>query len=297
MKKLISLVLLILILSSCQTAEQSISMIVPSGSPELAQLYMQNTRLYVVDIVQGADPLVAAFASGSHDVIFAPTNLGAKMYGAEPNYVLLGVVVWGNLYLVSQSDLSDLENKEITVFGQNQTSDIILRHVFLEQNINAQFSYVDSVATATSLFLADPSRIILTAEPSFSKIQSLVTNLRWISLQEAYGDIHGTASYPQAGVFVKRDLDENTRIQIEDDLKESVERVTEQPGLAAILSTQLNSTMESSILETAIPNSNLMYQSASLAKDAIILYFEMMMEFNSLLIGQMPPDDFYGGQS
>lgn len=297
MKKLICAVLLILILSACQTSEQIITMIVPAGSPELAQLYMQNQNRYHVDIVQGADPLVAAFASGSHDVIFAPTNLGAKMYNADPSYVLLGVVVWGNLYLVSESDLTNLENKEIIVFGQNQTSDIILRHVLLEQNITAQFTYVDSVATATSLFLADPSKIVLTAEPSFSKIQSLTDHLRWISLQEVYGNLHGTDSYPQAGVFVKRELDQHSRVQIEDDLKESVERVTEQPGLAVILATQLESTMDVSILENAIYNSNLMYQSANLAKDEIVLYFEMIMDFNSNLIGSMPPDDFYGGSS
>lgn len=297
MKKLISIVLLIMILSSCESSEQNITMIVPSGSPELAQLYMQHHERYDVDIVQGADPLVAAFGSGSHDVIFAPTNLGAKMYGSNQSYVLLGIVVWGNLYLVSTSDLTNLNHKEITVFGQNQTSDIILRHILLEQNISSTLTYVDSVATATSLFLADPSRIVLTAEPSFSKIQSMITHLQWISLQEAYGEIHGTSSYPQAGIFVKSELDQQMRIQIEDDLIESIERVTEQPGLAAILAVQLGSTLDPNVLEQAITYSNLMYQSASHAKEAVKSYFEMIMDFNSNLIGSMPPDDFFGGHS
>jgi NitT/TauT family transport system substrate-binding protein len=300
MKKLIIVAWLILILTACKTTQTVITMMVPSGSPELAQLFMQNQAIYQVDIVQGADPLVAAFGSGSHDVIFAPTNLGAKMYQANPNYILLGVVVWGNLYLVSTSeldDLSDLSHKEITVFGQNQTSDIILRHILIEQNITAELTYVDSVATATSLFLADPSRIVLTAEPSFSKLRAITTHLRWISLQEAYGNIHGTTNYPQAGVFIKRDLETHTRVQIEDDLRESVERVTEQKEIAADLAIHLGSTLEKGVLELAIMNSNLFYQSASQAKNQVISYFEMIMQFNPNLIGSMPPSDFYGGTS
>lgn len=300
MKKLICAVLFVIILVSCQTTQDSISMIVPAGSPELAQLFMQSQERYQVDIVQGADPLVAAFGSKSHDVIFAPTNLGAKMYASSPDYYLLGVVVWGNLYLVSTTPLdhfSDLMHQEITVFGQNQTSDIILRHLLSETEINAQLSYVDSVATATSLFLADPSRIVLTAEPSFSKLQSLTTNLSWISLQEVYSEVHGTESYPQAGIFVRSDLNRDTIVQIEDDIKESIERVTEQPGLAAILSEQLGSSMDASVLEQAILNSNLYYRSARLAKDDIVDYFSMILILNSNLIGQMPPDDFFGGRT
>jgi NitT/TauT family transport system substrate-binding protein len=299
MKKLIMTLWLILILSACQPTQDVITMIVPSGSPELAQLFMQNQGLYQVDIVQGADPLIAAFGAKSHDVIFAPTNLGAKMYSANPSYVLLGVVVWGNLYLVSNTgldDLTDLNQKEITVFGQNQTSDIILRHILLEQNIQAELTYVDSVATATSLFLADPSRIVLTAEPSFSKIQSIASPLKWISLQEAYGNIHGTTSYPQAGIFIKRDLDHQTRVQIEDDIIESVERVIEQKEIAAELAIRLGSTLDKNIIIQAISNSNIRYQSANQAKEAVITYFEMIMQFNHHLIGTMPPSDFYGGQ-
>ncbi len=300
MKKLIIALWLILILSACRTTQDVITMMVPSGSPELAQLFMQNQDLYQVDIVQGADPLIAAFGAQSHDVIFAPTNLGAKMYSANPSYILLGVVVWGNFYLVSNSgldDLTDLSQKEITVFGQNQTSDIILRHILREHNIQTELTYVDSVATATSLFLADPSRIVLTAEPSFSKIQSIANPLKWISLQEAYGSIHGTSNYPQAGVFIRRDIDDHTKVQIEDDIKESVERVTEQPMIAAELAISLGSTLEKSIIINAISNSNLMYQPASLAKNEVITYFEMIMRFNSNLIGSMPPSDFYGGHS
>lgn len=300
MKKLLMIVIFIFILTGCQKPQTSVSMIVPSGSPELAQLFMQDNKRYQVDIVNGADPLVAAFGSGSHDVIFAPTQLGAKMYTGSPLYELLGIVVWGNLYLVSAtqiSSLSDLNGKEVTVFGRNQTADIILRHLLSHHQIEANLTYVDSVATATSLFLADPTKIVLTAEPSFSKIQSLSGGLHWISLQEAYQEVHGISSFPQSGIFVKKDMDLATRRQIEDDLKDSIERVKEQPGQAVILAEKLGSSIDVSTLPQAILNSNLEYRSASIAKEKIILYFEIIMALNSQLIGTMPPDAFYGGSS
>ncbi len=74
--------ILMSLLSSCKS-EQITMVVPPAGSPQLAQLYMQDSDDYDVTIVEGADPLVAAFGSSSYDVIIAPTNLGAKLYDSN----------------------------------------------------------------------------------------------------------------------------------------------------------------------------------------------------------------------
>ncbi len=54
----------------------------PIGTPALAQTYMEKTMpilgenvTYTIETVSGADPLVAAFASGSHDIQTLSTAL------------------------------------------------------------------------------------------------------------------------------------------------------------------------------------------------------------------------------
>jgi len=113
MKKSLSILIFLLVLSGCKPSE-SISMIVPYGTPELSQLYMEDSKDYQVDIVQGADPLISAFGSVSHDVIFAPTHLGAKMYHSIGSYRLAASIIWGNYYLVSTEELSieDLSGRD-----------------------------------------------------------------------------------------------------------------------------------------------------------------------------------------
>jgi len=129
----IILLTLSVLLFGCQKETDVLTIMVPSGSPALAQIYLQqNVEQYRVDVVNGADGLLYAFGSASHDVIFAPTNLGAKLYQSGMNYLFAGTVVWGNYYLIAKNqstfDIASLEGKNVVVFGQNQTSDIILRY-------------------------------------------------------------------------------------------------------------------------------------------------------------------------
>lgn len=289
------------LLSACATTGPArvLSVMVPAGSPALAQLYVQEeSDAYDVDVVNGSDPLVAAFGSGSHDVIFAPTNLGAKLYNSGCGYVFAGAVVWGNYYLVAKTaeefTLASLTGKTVVVFGQNQTSDIILRHILSENGVTANLTYVDSVATATAQFLADDSLVILTAEPSLSTLEGQVGDLDVIDLQDAYADLTGSDSYPQAGVFVKSDLDPQLAFAFLTDLETSVERVNANVEEASDLAVSLGYGFSRSVLITAIPNSHLAFVSAADSRTAVEAYFTMILGYAPALIGNALPDDgFY----
>ena len=198
MKKLLlltSFLLVMLALVGCQPKTQ-LRIIVPAGSPTLAQLYLQEeSDKYQVDVVNGADPLVAAFTAltPSHDIIFAPTNLGAKLYQSGSNYVFAGTIVWGNYYFVSTGksafEISDLANQEVVVFGQNQTSDIIIKFLSQSLNVEMNITYVDSVANAAAIFMADKTKIVMVAEPSLSNIKAKVSTLQIMDLQTVYQSI------------------------------------------------------------------------------------------------------------
>ncbi|MDY0075391.1 MAG: hypothetical protein RBR75_05925 [Acholeplasmataceae bacterium] len=299
MKKLLSITLLMIVLcicSSCKT-QSKISVIVPQGSPELAITYIKNDDNYRVDVVIGADPLVAAFSSQSHDVIIAPTNLGAKLYQSTPSYIMLAVLVEGNYYLASRSKkldtFADIENQQVVIFGKNQPSDIIMTYLLNQLKVTCNITYVDNVTTAQSMLVLDENLIILTAEPSLSVLESNFLDLNTLELISFYENAVGE-SYPQAGVFIKSDLNSQTINQIEYDFRSSTENVNTLPSEAAHLAVQSGVMLEEEVIEHAITRSNINYLNAWDAKSSIENFFLIIESINPALIGNtLPNDGFY----
>lgn len=295
---LLTIAVLTLFLVGCQD-NTVYTVIAPNGAPALAGMYVQeDTDHYSYDIVSGPDALIAAFTSVSHDFIFAPTNLGAKMYAASQDYELIAAISFGNYYLVTETtetfDLSYLSGKDIVVFGQNQTSDIILQYVLDENSIEATYTYVADVATAASTYIADSSKIVMVAEPSLSVLEASHPNIKVIDLQVAYEDITGESSYPQAGVFAKTILSDRAITNFLEALDNSISLVNSDPESAAALAVELNFGFPESVVVSAIPGCHLDFVSAQDVKSSLEDYFNIILEMNPVLIGgALPENDFY----
>lgn len=304
MRKVIGLYVALVFITLLIGCKQNkiITVLIPQGSPEIASIYIIDNERYKVDIVNGADPLIAAFSSLSHDVIIAPTNLGAKLYQSKPSFIMLGVLVEGNYYLASRNqdldNIYDIDGKELVIFGKNQTSDIILSFILEELDITCNITYVDNITTASSMLILNPDLIILTAEPSLSILNQTYPNLNTLDLLPYYQDLTEN-SYPQASIFVKSDLDQDTLSQIELDFKSSAERVNVYPKESALLAIENGIMIDGSILEQAILQSNINYQNAWDAKWMIEHYFDLIYGINPALIGQNLPDDsfYYRGKN
>ncbi|MDT8337017.1 MAG: hypothetical protein RQ856_04225 [Candidatus Izemoplasmatales bacterium] len=299
MKKTLILIFLLLLASlfSCAQSEQ-ITIMAPAGAPALAQIYLQNNDDYLVDIVNGPDPLVAAFGSKSHDFIFAPTNLGAKLYNNGIEYIFIAGVTFGNYFLATVTEtnfnLDSLEGKEIICFGMNNTSDIVLRYILDSNNINASITYVDSLEMANSSLIADNNAIILSAEPALSVLQTKVSGIKTIDLQAEYQTLTGENSYPQSGVFARKDLSERIIDKFLNDLKNSILKVNLEIEDTADLAVDLEMGFPKEVLITAIPNSHINYQEAIDIKTDLENYFNIIFNINPILIGEKLPDDnFY----
>ena len=191
-------------------SSKKVSVIVPTGTPSLGIANVLNDKTLVdANIVSGSDPLIAAFTNASYDVVVAPVNLGAKLYNANENfsYILYKTIVWGNYYLVSNEEiatLESLEGKTVLVFGKNSTPDVVLRTLISAKNINVNLEYVDDVATANSYLLSGKADIIVSAEPSLTKM-SANKNFYTLDLQKQWQQLTGSYSLPQAGIFIKKD--------------------------------------------------------------------------------------------
>lgn len=324
MKKLfglISVLTLVFALSACTNETTTDDVIVekdpveltvlaPLGTPALSQTYMESTMpslgahvSYTVETVSGSDPLVAAFTSGSHDIIFAPTNLGAKLISTGLDYEFAATVNFGNLYLASTGyetlTLDDLDGKEIIAFGQNATPDIILTailegHTF---TVDPTVTYVDSVTTAQAEILTDNTKIILIAEPALSVLglpTKLGEELDVLSLQDEWENLTGSSSYPQAGVFVKTDIDSEVVDAYLAALQTSITEANTNPSDVAQMAVDLEYGFPLGVLISAIPRSNIEYSSALDSKTALETYFGYIMDINPALIGgSLPEEEFY----
>jgi len=246
-----------------------------------------------VTIVQGADPLVSAFASESYDIIIAPTNLGAKLYQSKPTYQLVASITWGNYYLISKETISieHIEGKEIVAFGQSQTPDAILQYVL--QDYQVDITYLDSLTSVVSDFTMDGSKIYLVAEPSLSVLQKN-QQVHVLNVQDLYQNQTGRDSFPQASVFVNQKLSDSVVKSIKNDFEKSIEQVLNDTEAAALLAISLDINMEQDVIESALPNSNIIFKNSEDAKTDIIIYLEMLKAFNVNFTGaELPDNTFY----
>jgi NitT/TauT family transport system substrate-binding protein len=300
--KRMTMILLVLFLTAATVAcgaSKPASVLAPSGTPALAALLLKNDpEKYQVDIVNGSDPLLAAFASKTHDAILAPTNLGAKLYQGGLDYVYAGTITWGNFYLFSRTpepfDLQSLHETTIVSFGQNQISDIILKYILQENGIVVGFQYVDSVAAAAQMILADSSLVILTAEPTLSILESMVAVSASFDLQAEYARLTGSDSYPQAGLFLKKSLSKAKKADLIEAFQASIAHWADQLEDAADLAVTLEYGISKAVLMTAIPNSRLRFASAADSRADLETLFTMILSRQPALIGgALPDDDFY----
>lgn len=296
MKKVLILVLCLFILSSCKPQE-SITIMAPQGSPAMTILGLDSDD-YTIDIVNGPDPLIAAFGSASHDAIIAPTNLGAKLFQSKEDYKLAAILVWGNYHLVSTSfvnlTLNDLQGKDVVIFGRNQTSDIIMKHILESYAIVANITYVDSVQSAAASYLADSTQIVMVAEPSLSKIKALIPSTVSLDLQSIYADLHEGSSYPQAALFVHQSMSHRDVSHLIDSLDQSIDWVNEKSEEVCQKGVEFGIIDDETMFMNAIEGSHLSLKTPNESLDSIHIYLNLILDLNPNLIGgQIPTDAFY----
>lgn len=283
-------------------SSKKVSVIVPTGTPSLGIANVLNDKTLVdANIVSGSDPLIAAFTNASYDVVVAPVNLGAKLYNANENfsYILYKTIVWGNYYLVSNEEiatLESLEGKTVLVFGKNSTPDVVLRTLISAKNINVNLEYVDDVTTANSYLLSGKADIIVSAEPSLTKM-SANKNFYTLDLQKQWQQLTGSYSLPQAGIFIKKDSkDEKYLKTVLDKMIESVQMAQTKPNvlIASAVSVDENlAKIGEETLQKAIGNCNLRVEETD--KEAIEFYFSQVIQLGigATVGGKLPDEAFY----
>ncbi len=179
----------------------SISIICPSGAPALSLAGVLNSSIDLdYQIVDGGDVLSAAFMSGETDLIIAPINLGINLMQNGADYSLLGVVSWGNLYVVGNRSTYD---GSIAAFGQSSVPGQVLEYVQGEFTESITIDWYSSVSEVAQLLLQGEYGAALVSEPILSTILEADESLTILyDIQDLYTDVSGNDTYPQAAIFV-----------------------------------------------------------------------------------------------
>lgn len=317
MKKILLFILLILlVLSGCNKKNSEvINILTPEGIPAIALGGLFDDENYNFKTVAGSDLLSGELIKGEYDIVVAPIILGAQLYAKESldKYQLQAIITLGNSYLVCKKEnkiesLKELEGKKIAAYGKNTAPDIVLKEALKVGGVDLEkvdIVYENSVQDVlTNRFLTDDSiDYILSAEPIITRMKTKLANkvgeIEAIDLQEALKE--KMEMIPQAGIFVNKDLDQNTLNKFKEDLGENVIELNENPSNYATSLVNLTSenkrifeSIGVDVIEASVPGSMIVYKDAYNNKDVLDKYFEMINDGNlNILNGAKINENFY----
>lgn len=286
MKKLFSFIFLLittLSLASCGKVEleNQVKIVTPYGTPYLALGGLIGKENVSITPVNGAPGVQAALADGEYDVVVAPINLGAKLFGlGNSKYVIEAVITMNNAYIVTDvnnklDSIKDLAGQKVLGFGESGIPGSVLKELYEENGLDLSLiEFSQMIASSTAVYAAyaggsTDAEYVLMSEPEISK---LVVNdkkeIKTLDLTKELG-----VDVPQACIFVNPDSTKQDDIDGLLKLIESnVKSLNKNPDKYADLIIPLDRTFEAmtkEVIVRSIPLTNIVYKEADGFKDEI----------------------------
>ena len=304
MKKLaVFLSLLICLFFSFGCAPTSYTMVCPDGAPAIA-CYALKTQEDLDITVYSSSTATTQISKQINDkaVDFAimPVNLASKLCASGNNYKMAGVLTHGNLYGVSNTDISttDLRGKKVGVIQLSAvpgyTFKLLLSSLSIpytedisehnESNVYLFQISADAVAVRNAL-ASSTADVCIVAEPMCSKLVSAFSLNKCIDIQNEYG------SFPQAVLMVKSSL-----ISSKPNVVKNVVSKFKSFNYLSINTTDMvdwinekmmdgasTSLSASALTQTALENSNIYFSYAQTEKQKVKNYLLNLKTFDTLL--------------
>ncbi len=287
----------------------SIRVIAPYGTPVLSMVKMMTENPSVGEGVEvtyealaATDVLTTDLINHNADIAIVPTNLAAVLHAKEAGYKIAGASVWGVLYIVATEEINsieDLKGKEISMIGRGLTPDAMMRYILTENGIDPEtdltLNYFSGSSELAADFLGGNSTIAMIPQPLLTAVQLKNPEAKVVlDIQEAWGAITGTPSYPLSSIIVSETLIESHPEVVESFLTEfeaSVTWLNENPSEAGAYYEDLDIGLAAPVIQKAIPTSNLTYISATEGRDLFDEYLNVLYNFDPKLTGGKPVDE------
>ncbi len=217
----------------------------PDGTPALAMLTLasegQKLGGKTVDYeVVSPSNIATEMTSGKADIVIMPVNAGAtQIVKNGVDYKLISIAVEGSLYLVGHKEvdeagnvpaitIDDIKGKKIACIGEQGVPGLVFRYVMQANDINiitegtptAEQVFVEYVAdgsVAAQRYKGEMVDFIVVGEPAATAQKANTANdlNAEMNMQTEYAKANGTQGvddYPQAGLFVKTALTQDTQL-------------------------------------------------------------------------------------
>lgn len=291
-KLLLSILVMSFMLAGCSTSKSTNEMkiLTPNGATALSLLgvYQEVSENGEIKIVEGSELLSSEFVKedSEYDAIVAPINLGCQLIAkGQTDYRLAGVLTWGNLYLVENTNVN---NNVLAAFGETAVPGLIFSVVKDSSDImkNADVTFYNAVSDVQVQVLSGKCQYALMAEPAatatIAKAKESDMEVQIIaSLQDLYQQVTGSEEngYPQAAIFVKDKAD--TQDLLSDlDTFTNVDAVKEDNQIEALveeIGADVFGVPSAAIAANTWSRQNIHYQDAASVKEDIQ---SILKEFN-----------------
>lgn len=188
-----------------------LNVLAPRGATALAMIPVIKDETANVTFVDGTDVIQAAFVNPNpeYSIIVAPTNLGTKLaLGDKTKYKMLGVITWGNLYLVGSDENALQQEGNLAAFGEGAVPGLVFEAT--NKDIVPTVTYYNGVADAQAALISGNANVALLAEPAatatIGKMKEQGKDVKIIGdLQKEFATISESEGYPQAAIYVLED--------------------------------------------------------------------------------------------
>jgi NitT/TauT family transport system substrate-binding protein len=243
---------------------------------------------------------------GSADFALLPTTMAAILYNRGLEYRLIGIPVWGTLYLFGSekgiSDWDDLRNKRVNVMAKGMTPDVLFRYLLEKNGINPEKDLILDYSFPTHIDLANAvaagqAELGVISEPLVSLVMKRNKDVHTIfDLNSEWNKLHGIP-LAQTAFLVKESLLRTEPEQVEQIVaacERSVEWVNNNPDSGAVLIVKYNILPDYEVALNSIPRSNMNFSRIHGIKDQVNEYLSVFYKMNPDIIGgKMPDENFF----
>lgn len=293
-----------------ETKKEIVQVVVPDGLPAItiSKMIKENPVLdenveVKYSVEKGPDGLASKVLGGEADIAIVPSNLAAQSYNKGLGYKLVATGGFGSFSLIGQGEiktLEDIKGKEITTIGKGLTPDIVLKSILKEKGINPDsdvtLNYLSGATELAPTFLAGKTQVAQMPEPMLTKVLKKKTDTNIImNLNEEWKNTFKSKNgFPQSSLIIKKDLIENNKKFVEkfiDEYENSIKFANENTDKLGEYVEATGISIEKEILKDAIKGANLKFVSAEDGKEDYEKYFEVLMKYDSKVIGGKLPDE------
>jgi NitT/TauT family transport system substrate-binding protein len=256
--------------------------------------------------VPSADVMAAKVIGGEYDAAVLPINMAAKLYSAGIPIRLAAIVGDGMVSFLTSDpsivSLADLRSKDIAVAGQGATPDYLFRHLLAEAGIDPNkdlhLSYSLPYPEAAEALAAGKIRYAILPEPFATLALAANPALRSpFDLGALWTKATGQASYPMSAFVVSARLASSNPAAVAAILaaySNSISWVVAHPKEAGFLVEKHDLGLKAAIAAEAIPRSNYVFVTATLARPAVEALLSVFLDTAPASVGGKLPDaDFY----